>query len=573
MGAPGEAVNHEDDPPLRRWDVLCALVVFILSCGMFLISARLISRPPAWATFEFCQYAEIGRNLARDGAFETNLVEPMALAYLDTHREGPTQAKWPIINRYPLPCAAVAGLMCLLGPTAMAAACSNGLAISLLASLTYLLARRWYGPGWGAIAGLLFLANPSFYGHFVLLGTPDPWFALTFNVELLVFAQAVVSPNARTDRAMLLGVLAGLAYLARFNVVLFLAIQGVALLGMRRWRETLVMIATGLAIATPLFVYNVGHLHRPMVSLYSAWNLLDDIGAYRVEPWLYYEVPDLASQLAAHRSGLLHKFATNLFSIVPWRIWSLWHWLVLLPLAFVAPVVVRLRPLPRRFLVTAMGLFLLQLVVFSALRLELEDRLSPHHGRYFFWFAPPALLLAVGMLRHASGTSMWRRALIGAVVVAQLALYGSTWKAWILESTVRSNFGDDPIRRVLAKVIPADRVVASNQPQILTWHSGLKTISMPADPDELERLNQHSPTPADFLFLDLNYNAIDLDPRWAELVQPTPGRFSPWEYRVLKDYEYVFPPARTRPILYVLLRRRSVPPSRREREIRASMER
>jgi hypothetical protein len=53
-----------------------------------------------------------------------------------------------------------------------------------------------------------------------------------------------------------------------------------------------------------------------------------------------------------------------------------------------------------KFAAWSVGFFALQLVVFSALRLELLDRGSPHHGRYFFWFAAPALLLGVGMLRR-----------------------------------------------------------------------------------------------------------------------------------------------------------------------------
>jgi hypothetical protein len=55
-------------------------VVFALSCAVFWADTRVIRTAPAWHTFEFCQYAEIGRNLAEDGTFDTRLVEPMALA-------------------------------------------------------------------------------------------------------------------------------------------------------------------------------------------------------------------------------------------------------------------------------------------------------------------------------------------------------------------------------------------------------------------------------------------------------------------------------------------------------------
>src|SRR5262249_37014563 len=147
------------------------LIVFGLSWCVFGISARVIRKAPTWRTFEFCQYAEIGRNLVERGAFDTRLVEPMALAMIDRDRVGSGTASWPVVTRSPLPGLAVASWMSILGPTDLAAACSNGLAISLLATAGYAAARSWLGARWAAVVALLFLANPSFYGEFVLLGT------------------------------------------------------------------------------------------------------------------------------------------------------------------------------------------------------------------------------------------------------------------------------------------------------------------------------------------------------------------------------------------------------------------
>ena len=62
--------------------------------------------------------------------------------------------------------------------------------------------------------------------------------------------------------------------------------------------------------------------------------------------------------------------------------------------------------------------------------------------------------------------------------------------------------------------------------RFLAWYSAHAAVSMPADPVELDRLNQHSPTPVDYLFLDLNANWIQLDGRWAALamLELTPGK-------------------------------------------------
>ena len=545
-----------------------AAVVFGCSCCVFWCTCRVVKLPPAWRTFEFCQYAEIGRNLAIDGRYGTRLVEPMALAFLDRVPPGAIDAHWPVANRYPLPALVIAALMRLFGTTDIVAAWSNGLAIGLLAACTYVAASHWYGPGWAAVVGILFLTNPSCYGEFILLGTPDVWFATTFLVVLLLWCGRDYDTQSRVRPgwAVGLGLLSALAYLARSNATLFLVPLGAALLWQQRWREMAVMAMTALVVVSPLLFYNWGHFRSPLASLYSSWNLLDGIGAYRVEPWLYYRVPNFPAELWAYRGGLVRKFATNLLTIVPLRTWNLWRLDLILPLALVAPVFLRWERPVRRFAAWCVGFFALQLVVFSALRLELQDPRSPHNGRYFFWFAAPALILGVGMLRRLRsrpGRISW---LAPVVVVAQLALFASGWRDIVSRHAQETNIGHDPIRRVLSRLVTDDRVIASNQPQITVWFCGLRSISLPADPVELARLNRASPTPADFLFIDINFNCIDLDPRWHLLASADQRTASSWEAELLRDYEYVLPPDQTRPLLFVLLRRRVVAQSPLERQ-------
>jgi hypothetical protein len=376
------------------------LGVFALACAVFAASAALIRLPPAWMTFEFCQYAEIGRNLAVDGRFDTRLIEPMALAYVDRHRvvdPAHPPSRWPVIDRFPLPCLVVASLMKAFGPTSAVAAWANGLALAGLAAVLHVLVRRRHGPLWALAASLLLVLNPAVFGYFALLGTPDPLFALLFTLTLLAW-QPLGGSTARPSivAAVQFGLLGGLSYLARFNAVLFL-VPLMAVIAWRRHGRTLAvsgLVAT--AVVTPLLAYNVAQFGRPTVSIYSAWNLLDRIGAYRVEPWLYYQLPSVLDALRAHPAGLFSKWGHNLFVVVPSRLWTLWDLLLLWPLTLLAVVgLLRRRSVADRWLAWAVGLFVFQLVVFSALRLEFEPRLSPHHGRYFFWFAPFALLLAI----------------------------------------------------------------------------------------------------------------------------------------------------------------------------------
>jgi hypothetical protein len=517
--------------------------------------------PPAWKTFEFCHYAEIGRNLAACGRYDTRLVEPMALAFLDRERPRFGEARWPVVDRYPLPSVAVALLMKMLGENDTAAAWSNGLAIGLLAASCYALARAWYGPGWAAVAGLLFLTNPSFYGEFILLGTPDVWFATSFLLVLVLWCsrEPAYAAGRPLGWALCLGLASGLSYLARFNATLFLVVLGGALLWRRMWLEAAIMVAAALLPAAPVVAYNWHHFHWPFLTLYSSWNLLDGIGAFRVEPWLYYRVPDVPALLAAHPAGLARKFATNLLTIVPLRIWNLWRLYLIFPLALVAPVFLRGERTVGRFARWSVGFLVLQLAVFSALRLELDDRLTAHHGRYFFWFAAPALVLGLGIIRRLRSLPEPWCWLAPLLIVAQLVLFVSGWRETVSRNSAETNLGRGPIHQALIRLVGDRRVIASNQPQITAWFCRLRSISLPADPAELARLNRTSPTPVDYLFIDMNFNCIDLDTRW-QLLTSASGE-SPWEAELLRDYRYVVRPELTRPLLYVLLRRRTVSPS------------
>jgi hypothetical protein len=451
----------------------------------------------------------------------------------------------------------------------MAAACSNGLAIALLAASTYAAARVWFGAAWAAVVALLFLTSPSFYGEFLLLGTPDVWFAAIFVPLLWLWSSFdPADPRPRLGLAVGLGVLGGLAYLSRFNANVFLAVQVVWLLRYRRWREAALMVVIASAIASPMLIYNWNHFGRPLVSIYSAWNLLGRIGAYRVEPWLYYQVPDVGRVLMEHRAGFARKFLYDFGTVVPRGIWSLWRLDVLMPLALVGPWFASRGTSFRRFAAWSVGFVALQLVLFSALRLEFVDRNSPHNGRYFFWFAAPAVLIGVGTLRRISTSRRWVLRLAVLAVLGQLTLFGMAWykiARWHLSS--RIDMSRMPIYGVLGRIVRDGRAIASNQPQLTAWFQGLRSISLPANPGELDRLNRDSPTPIDYVFIEMDYNAIQLDPDWMRFIATDPRQASPWEPRLLRDYDYVFPPASTRPINYVLLRRKSVPPSELEREM------
>ncbi|MHB2019781.1 MAG: ArnT family glycosyltransferase [Candidatus Xenobia bacterium] len=519
--------------------------VFLLSLMLFMLTGAHLSGPPAWCTFEFCQYAEIGRNLAEHGRWETRLVTPMALAYIDRFDRAPHADAWPVIERFPLPCLASALAIKLGGASDAMAALPAGIEMSALAALTFWLAATWMGWAAGWVTALLFLANPSFFGYFLFTGEPDVLFAVIFLLQVLVFIRLVERPSARTG--VLFGVLSGLAFLCRFNAGIPIAIQVAFLCYKKQWRPAALGTAVCALMTVPFFAYDLHHFGMLLVPMYSQENLLDQIGLYPVEPWLYYHVISLPQDFWPRSGAFAAKWWHNMTYELPLYVWLLWHFWVMLPLAVYGA---RLQHPGRRVLLWCGGFFLLQLVMFAALRLELDQPDNPITGRYFFWFAVPALLLGVRALMQID------RRLAAVLVVLQLGVYAHTWAAWGSLGP-RPQAGRDRLHAMLAQAIPHNAIVASDEPQVLLWDCGLKTLALPADPTELQHINQQSRAPVDYIFINLNLTSISLDPRWAALVTQ-PG--SAWEQQVLKDYTFNTSPDVTRRYGFILLRRRAVPP-------------
>lgn len=103
-GPVADPLQQTSSPPSSKTLLQGASVVFLLSCAVFTLDIALIRHAPAWHTFEFCQYAEIGRNLTLEGSFTTRVVEPTALAFLDQeldrlNQHSPTPVDYLFLDR------------------------------------------------------------------------------------------------------------------------------------------------------------------------------------------------------------------------------------------------------------------------------------------------------------------------------------------------------------------------------------------------------------------------------------------------------------------------------------------
>lgn len=462
---------------------------------------------------EFCNYAEIGRNLASGKGLVTGMVYPFTLALLDA-RGIPFEGAAPVLDRFPLHAALNAAAIRLGGAEDAPVATLSILLLGLVAGGTSAAGLLLFGPLEAALAGAFVALNPSFQRAFVLWGQPDFGFAALVLALTLLLAEPAKGGAGRWLGA---GALAGLAWLERANLSLWLPVFALWL-GLRRGGpRRLAWFAAGAALcAAPAMLYYrswYGSLTPPTAS----WNLAHHV-IVDTPPWLHYRVFEPFETLSGHGHALARKFAhllrLHLASLPSW-----WQMTLVFPAALLGAWELRReKDSPaRRWAALAGAMLALQIVAFSFLRFE---TLGPRAGgRYFLWAAPAFFLLAA----HAAkvwGTRLKRPALVpGLFAAAVLAVFlhglGGAQGAPAYPKGVP--VAKWPEFERLRAETPPDAVVATNLPGQVVWYAERAAIALPAEPADLLRIHARRPIHA-LLLSRLRLGELENTPAWRPLL-------------------------------------------------------
>lgn len=493
-------------------------------------------------TWEFCHYAEIGRNLAEGRGYGTAMVPPYVLAWLDA-RGVPFDERTlaPVLDRFPLQAALSAAALRLAGgDDAAIAALAAGL-LAACAAGTVLLGAALFSAEEGLAAGLLLAFNPSLQRAFVLWGLPD----LAFLILAAAAAGLLALEPPPARRAALLrgapaGALAALAWLARSNLVLWLPLFAWALwrgpAGARGARAAS-FAAAFLAVSAPGWTYNLrwfGSVNPPTF----AWNLAHHT-VTDTPPWLAYGVVDAGTVLRDHLPELGRKFWRNL-ALYLRDFPALWQLHLAAPLALFAAWKLsreRAGSPAGRWAALMAAMLAVQVLVFSFLRYEAFGPLVK--GRYLLWFMPAALLLAArgGMeLGRALG-----RPRTGLALSAALNL------AWFLSHLA----GPQGLAAYPGRVRPAawpeiaaaaeataPGLIVTNLPGPVVWYARRAAVALPATPGDLARIAARRPVSA-VLLSRLPIGELPQTPAWLPYAAAGAGGAELWKrlgFRVQRDF-------------------------------------
>lgn len=462
---------------------------------------------------EFCNYAEIGRNIISGRGLTTGMVYPFTLAVLDA-RGVPFEGSAPVLDRFPLHAYLAAGAEALGGAHDGSLAALSVLLLGLTAALTAAAGLLLFGPAEAVLAGTFVALNPSFQRAFVLWGQPDFGFsALVLGLTLLL----ALTEEGGPGRWLGIGALAGLAWLQRSNLSLWLPVFLAWILLRRGGAARAAWFLAGAALcAAPALLYYrswYGSFTPPTAS----WNLAHHV-VVDTPPWLHYRVFEPFETLSSHGAALARKFL-RFFWLHATSMPTWWQMTLVFPAAVLGGLELgREKDSPARRWASLAGLMLLvQVLAFSFLRFEtLGPRVG---GRYYLWAAPAIFLVAA----HAAtvvGRRLGRPVLVPGVFAAAVlatflhGLSGPQGRPAYPQGVPPARWPE--LERLKEETAPG-ALVATNLPGQVVWYAERPAVALPAEPEDLLRIHARHPVAA-LLVTRLRLGELEHTPAWRPLL-------------------------------------------------------
>lgn len=438
--------------------LVLAVLAFALGSWAFVHSGR----PWQLLSGDAYTYADIARRIASGRGFTVGALYPAELHY-------GVSADHPSLLRAPLWPLVLAGFFTVLGARPEAIQLALGLLFvgNVLAALA--LASRLAGRVAGALAGVAVASSP-FLLAFTLDGLSELLFALLLTLVLLACAEG--------RRPIVLGVLCGLAYLARPNGIAALP-AAMLLLAIRRRSPWPAVVCAGAfaAVASPWWIRNGLVAGTPFFSLYAwvPWYMIEGRAPFRT--LLHVLEPSRDAAFAVHP---LHKFMRLAPAI-------LLHWppLTVNPSAVLGVALACVRR-------DAPSLVFALLAAATTCAAALAAAL----GRYFVPLLPALLALGTaawwrygGRLRPAGLVLLLAAPLLPAVLpeLADLPMIRTT----LQHPPARSSQG--PSASALARCLAERPLVMTWDAPRIAWMTGATTIHPAATRDDFWRIVQRYP--------------------------------------------------------------------------------
>jgi hypothetical protein len=454
----------------HRRSIAVAVAVALVATAIL----RLRAEPDDTRGFAFpdaYHYADIGRQIARGDGLTTLQTYPYVLAWL---RETgvPTSPPWPNVTRFPLLPLVYAPYFRVAGADEDATRRVGEAFWVATAVATFVLGAALFGAGPGLLAAGFQVLSLTPLGC-ARAGLPD----LPASLAIVLAALGVASltrasgdparPTAARARPVALGLLLGLAFLLRYDLLALLPAALAALVVGRgaAGRRDAALVVAGCAIPMALWLaHDARTTGVPGAYLGLDRNLLGGDGMRDVYAAATYESP--WSVLRRSPDVVTGKLAQIVWPVREWRQLFGWRLAWLGPLSIAAVVgLVRTRHAAARVALFTTLAFVLRSLIFTV---------THHEGRFHASFAPLLLVLTVGGASALAARSPLRaRARYAAATVACVLLLAGFATTQVpirqLANAHRFVVPPDPTFAAIRARLPKDVVLASSRSESVAW--------------------------------------------------------------------------------------------------------
>lgn len=411
-----------------------------------------------WASDAF-DYAQMARHIYNGDGFITSYIRPLSLAFNDSLENHPNLIKPPL---FPL---VVAASFYILGVNDTAVTLVSGFFYVMLVPLVYLFAREMFDRRVALWAGVISLTSLIIL-YFAMQGLTDIMFTFLFTFTLyLLYKRA---------NPLLIGVLVGLCYLARYNMLAF--IPGILLFMYltypnRKWMILRVLAVFAL-IASPWWIRNYIEVGNPFFTLlsYAVPCCTSDAEVVGMI-WGRFEVIEPLDFILAHPIIMIKKF----ISITA----EYFVWIPRITPNFFIPALALAGFLDLRrgeknfiFTVSVLVMALLQVLVLG---------FGEYDNRLFLAFLPIGIILAsykiVNVIGNSKEMNIRKLAVVGIfiLIIPAVEVFGAffltDYSPFFRVSEEETNYFNS--------VIPENEPIVGDLTALAAWYFGRISINPP----------------------------------------------------------------------------------------------
>lgn len=444
-------------------------------------------------------YAQMGREISNGNGFSTLQIFPRQIPFL--HKKGYLEREnWPNLHRYPLPTIINAFFYKITKDPIKAGVLQTGIFYLLSIPIFFILAVKLTNLHVAIVGTIFYAAHPLIFVSSYSGITESPAVFFLLAVFLTAF-----SGKLKRGRCLALGVLCGLGYLARSQLIILFPLAALYLWINQQKKlkfPRIIIFLVGFSlIVGPWFIRNTLVVGKPIFSFFNSRRIVLKSLPRHSDIGLQLEAPvDTIAVFRQYGPAVTKKVLNNISAIVRLRFWANCFGPDSILLFFLfASFIYRRSFRNKNYIIFRDGTIILILCNFLVVCLVY------HNARFYVSLQPLIYLVGINeMIMLFNGFTFKHSKKLKLVVICGLVLFGSVR---FYNVTMRHkkrpmsiSASETESYEFMKKIASKNTIIASRISHKISLQVGCRTIRLPVFPVDLLEIND-SYLPIDYVLL------------------------------------------------------------------------